>query len=77
MRLVSDVTYPIVAYMTVSSAGRCGRHRTDFFDEGHEFHRTIWKAFYDLHIEDVWLRFFCNTTNITTPRMQVHETGYA
>ncbi|KAF9647474.1 hydrolase [Thelephora ganbajun] len=59
-RLLSDVTYPIVAYTT-----------------GHEFNRTIWKAFYDLHIEDMWLPFFCNTTNIITSRMQVHETGYA
>ena len=59
------------------SARRCGRHRTDFVDQGHEFNRTIWKAFYDLHIEDMWLPFFCNTTNIITSRMQVHETGYA
>jgi len=59
-RLLSDVTYPIVAYTT-----------------GHEFNRTMWKAFYDLHIEDMWLPFFCNTTNIITSRMQVHETGYA
>lgn len=59
-RLLSDVTYPIVAYTT-----------------GHEFNRTIWKAFYDLHIEDMWLPFFCNTTNIITSRMEVHETGYA
>ncbi|KAG5643133.1 hypothetical protein DXG03_001523 [Asterophora parasitica] len=59
-RMLSDVTYPIVAYTT-----------------GHEFNRSIFKAFYDLHIEDMWLPYFCNTTNIITSRMEVHETGYA
>ncbi|KAG5652577.1 hypothetical protein H0H81_004537 [Sphagnurus paluster] len=59
-RILSDVTYPIVAYTT-----------------GHEFNRSIFKAFYDLHIEDMWLPYFCNTTNIITSRMEIHETGYA
>ncbi|KAG6851376.1 hypothetical protein H0H93_005774 [Arthromyces matolae] len=59
-RILSDVTYPIVAYTT-----------------GHEFNRSIYKAFYDLHIEDMWLPYFCNTTNIITSRMEIHETGYA
>ncbi|KIY46312.1 patatin-domain-containing protein [Fistulina hepatica ATCC 64428] len=59
-RMLSDVTYPIVAYTT-----------------GHEFNRAIYKAFYDLHIEDMWLPFFSNTTNITSSRMEIHQTGYA
>ncbi|KAF9451397.1 patatin-domain-containing protein [Macrolepiota fuliginosa MF-IS2] len=59
-RILSDVTYPIVAYTT-----------------GHEFNRSLYKAFYDLHIEDMWLPYFCNTTNIMTSRMEIHETGYA
>ncbi|KAF8899205.1 hypothetical protein BD779DRAFT_1607721 [Infundibulicybe gibba] len=59
-RILSDVTYPIVAYTT-----------------GHEFNRSIYKTFYDLHIEDMWLPYFCNTTNIMTSRMEIHETGYA
>ncbi|KAF8910065.1 hypothetical protein CPB84DRAFT_1842725 [Gymnopilus junonius] len=59
-RMLSDVTYPLVAYTT-----------------GHEFNRSLYKAFYDLHIEDMWLPFFCNTTNIMTSRMEIHETGYA
>ncbi|PBK76899.1 patatin-domain-containing protein [Armillaria solidipes] len=59
-RMLSDVTYPIVAYTT-----------------GHEFNRSLYKAFYDLHIEDMWLPFFCNTTNINTSEMEIHETGYA
>ncbi|KAL0951734.1 hypothetical protein HGRIS_008408 [Hohenbuehelia grisea] len=59
-RILSDVTYPIVAYTT-----------------GHEFNRSIYKAFYDLHIEDMWLPYFCNTTNINTSRMDIHDSGYA
>ncbi|KAF6754273.1 hydrolase [Ephemerocybe angulata] len=59
-RMLSDVTYPIVAYTT-----------------GHEFNRSLYKAFYDLHIEDMWLPYFCNSTNIMTSRMEIHETGYA
>ena len=48
-----------------------------YFFQGHEFNRSLYKAFYDLHIEDMWLPFFCNTANITTSRMEIHETGYA
>ncbi|KAF7966915.1 hypothetical protein HWV62_36601, partial [Athelia sp. TMB] len=59
-RILSDVTYPIVAYTT-----------------GHEFNRAIYKSFYDLHIEDMWLPYFCNSTNINTSRMEIHKTGYA
>ncbi|KZT73215.1 patatin-domain-containing protein [Daedalea quercina L-15889] len=59
-RMLSDVTYPIIAYTT-----------------GHEFNRSIYKAFYDLHIEDMWLPYFCNSTNINTSRMEIHETGFA
>ncbi|KDQ14464.1 hypothetical protein BOTBODRAFT_187823 [Botryobasidium botryosum FD-172 SS1] len=59
-RLLSDVTYPIVAYTT-----------------GHEFNRAIYKCFYSLHIEDMWLPYFCNSSNILTSQMDVHESGYA
>ena len=37
----------------------------------------MFQAFYDLHIEDMWLPFFCNTTNILTSKMETHESGYA
>jgi len=47
------------------------------YTTGHEFNRSIYKAFYDLHIEDMWLPYFCNTTNITSSLMEIHETGYA
>lgn len=44
---------------------------------GHEFNRGIWKAFGYYEIEDFWLRYFCNSTNITNSTMEIHETGYA
>lgn len=47
------------------------------YTTGHEFNRGIFKALADTHIEDMWLPFFCNTTNITWSRMEVHTTGYA
>ncbi|GAA6035727.1 hypothetical protein JCM8097_005671 [Rhodosporidiobolus ruineniae] len=47
------------------------------YTTGHEFNRGIYKSFYSTHIEDMWLPFFCNTTNITHSRMDVHTTGYA
>ncbi|CAO1630888.1 unnamed protein product [Sympodiomycopsis kandeliae] len=47
------------------------------YTTGHEFNRGIFKALGDTHIEDMWLPFFCNTTNITWSRMEVHTTGYA
>ncbi|KXN72706.1 patatin-domain-containing protein [Conidiobolus coronatus NRRL 28638] len=44
---------------------------------GHEFNRGIWKTFNDIHIEDLWLPFYCVTTNITKSRLEVHQNGYA
>jgi lysophospholipid hydrolase len=44
---------------------------------GHEFNRSIWKCFGETMIEDFWLPYFANTTNITYSRMDVHTTGYA
>ncbi len=47
------------------------------YTTGHEFNRGIFKAFGAAHIEDFWLPFFCNTTNITWSKMEIHTTGYA
>ncbi|GAA5904627.1 uncharacterized protein JCM6883_003846 [Sporobolomyces salmoneus] len=47
------------------------------YTTGHEFNRGIYKSFYDTNIEDMWLPYFCNTTNITHSRMDVHTSGYA
>lgn len=44
---------------------------------GYEFNRGIWKVFGYSEIEDFWLKYFCNSTNITNSTMEIHETGYA
>lgn len=44
---------------------------------GHEFNRGIWKVFGVHEIEDFWIRYFCNSTNITNSTMEIHERGYA
>ncbi|KAL4401187.1 phosphatidylcholine and lysophosphatidylcholine phospholipase [Malassezia pachydermatis] len=79
--------------MSVSSHGRAKRFAgrmaslwrfvTDLtyplvsYTTGHEFNRGIFKCFADTHIEDMWLPYFTNTTNITWSRMEVHTSGYA
>lgn len=44
---------------------------------GYEFNRGIWKIFGSYEIEDFWIRYFCNSTNITNSTMEIHENGYA
>ncbi|CAH2353635.1 lysophospholipase Nte1p [[Candida] railenensis] len=44
---------------------------------GYEFNRGIWKTFGSSEIEDFWLKFYCNSTNITNSTMDIHETGYS
>lgn len=44
---------------------------------GYEFNRGIWKIFGICEIEDFWIKYFCNSTNITNSTMDIHETGYA
>lgn len=44
---------------------------------GYEFNRGIWKVFGYHEIEDFWIKYFCNSTNITNSEMEIHESGYA
>lgn len=46
------------------------------YTTGHEFNRGIFKAFGDSQIEDFWLEFYCNTTNISKSRQEYHTSGY-
>lgn len=46
------------------------------YTTGHEFNRGIFKAFGDNQIEDFWLDFYCNTTNISRSRVDYHSSGY-
>ena len=43
-RILSDVTYPIVAYTTVSYRRRSQESRVLIFNQGHEFNRAIYKV---------------------------------
>lgn len=47
------------------------------YTTGHEFNRGVWKAFGDIRIEDFWVGFYCNSTNITNSVMEYHVSGYA
>ena len=47
------------------------------YTTGHEFNRGIFKTFGVSQIEDFWLPFYCNTTNISKSRAEVHTSGYA
>ncbi|KAI1001197.1 Lysophospholipase [Podosphaera aphanis] len=47
------------------------------YTTGHEFNRGIFKTFGDTQIEDFWLEFYCNTTNISKSRSEIHTSGYA
>ncbi|OAL73295.1 lysophospholipase NTE1 [Trichophyton violaceum] len=46
------------------------------YTTGHEFNRGLFKAFSDSQIEDSWLEFYCNTTNISQSRSDYHSSGY-
>jgi len=46
------------------------------YTTGHEFNRGIFKTFGDYLIEDFWLPFYCNTTNISKSRAEFHTNGY-
>jgi lysophospholipid hydrolase len=47
------------------------------YTTGHEFNRGIFKTFGDSQIEDFWLEYYCNSTNISKSRPEVHVSGYA
>ncbi|KAI0512500.1 patatin-like phospholipase [Xylaria bambusicola] len=47
------------------------------YTTGHEFNRGIFKTFGSHQIEDFWLEFYCNTTNISKSRAEIHTSGYA
>ena len=47
------------------------------YTTGHEFNRGIYKTFGNSQIEDFWITFYCNTTNISKSRAEIHTSGYA
>ena len=46
------------------------------YTTGHEFNRGIFKTFGNSQMEDFWLEYYCNTTNISKSRMEFHNSGY-
>ena len=46
------------------------------YTTGHEFNRGIFKTFRNSQMEDFWLDFYCNTTNISKSRADFHTSGY-
>lgn len=50
---------------------------TASYTTGHEFNRGIFKTFGKTQIEDFWLEYYCNTTNISKSRIEYHTSGYA
>ena len=46
------------------------------YTTGHEFNRGIFKTFGNSQMEDFWLDFYCNTTNISKSRSEFHNSGY-
>ncbi|KAK1759464.1 hypothetical protein QBC47DRAFT_457737 [Echria macrotheca] len=50
---------------------------TTSYTTGHEFNRGIFKTFGKTQIEDFWLEYYCNTTNISKSRAEFHTSGYA
>lgn len=47
------------------------------YTTGLEFNRGIFKTFGNSQIEDFWLEYYCNTTNISKSRSEIHTSGYA
>ncbi|TID25041.1 lysophospholipase NTE1 [Venturia nashicola] len=46
------------------------------YTTGNEFNRGVFKTFGDYLIEDFWLPYYCNTTNISKSRVEYHTSGY-
>nr|POF04889.1 lysophospholipase nte1 [Quercus suber] len=46
------------------------------YTTGHEFNRGIFKTFGNSQIEDFWLEFYCNSTNISRSKSEIHTSGY-
>ena len=46
------------------------------YTTGHEFNRGIFKTFGNSQMEDFWLEFYCNTTNISKSCAEFHNSGY-
>jgi hypothetical protein len=59
----------------------CVKHRLivsacpSLLSQGALFNDIMKDAFGDTQIEDLWIRYFCISTNVSKARMQVHQSG--
>jgi lysophospholipid hydrolase len=73
-RKVVDLTYPITSMFTGKL--RILSDPTKNFDYiGAAFNETIEEALLDVQIEDLWIPYFCITTDISASKMRVHTSG--
>lgn len=70
MAMVADLTWPVTAMFTGRAFNRCvpARH-------GALTARNINEVFGGKLIEDLWLPYFCVTTDITALTLRVHSDG--
>lgn len=75
-RFALDLTYPSWVYILLLRAKDFANSCRASYTTGHEFNRGIFKTFGDAQIEDFWLEYYCNTTNISKSRSEIHTSGY-
>ncbi|OMH86388.1 Lysophospholipase NTE1 [Zancudomyces culisetae] len=46
------------------------------YTTGNEFNRALWKTFKETEVEDLWLPFYCVSTNVTHSCLEFHTSGY-
>lgn len=73
-RKLLDLTYPITSMFTgEKQIFVLGKKQPEYL--GASFNETIEEALLDVQIEDLWIPYFCITTDISASKMRVHTTG--
>lgn len=72
-RKLLDLTYPITSMFT----GLLSLPTTSWSVDrlGAAFNELIEEALLDVQIEDLWIPYFCISTDISASKMRVHTTG--
>ncbi len=53
----------------------CVSYRLHVCVQGGMFNDIMKEAFNDTQIEDLWVRYFCISTNVSKARLQLHQSG--
>lgn len=73
-RKILDLTYPITSMFTgEKQIFILDRKKLEYL--GASFNETIEEALLDVQIEDLWIPYFCITTDISASKMRVHTSG--